>query len=63
MAENIKLDDLGERPEEEPEDQQQEETNVDTDWRDKSIIIIDGSNPDAVRGNQEEMKAADRELG
>ena len=64
MAERIELGEIGERPEEEqqPEDQQ-EETNVDDDWRDESIVIIDGSNPDAVRGNQEEMKAADRELG
>ena len=62
MAERIELDDLGERPEEQQQ-QQQEETNVDDEWRDESIIIIDGSNPDAVRGNQEAMKDADRELG
>ena len=62
MAERIEFKETGERPEEQPEDHQ-EETNVDDEWRDDSIIIIDGSNPDAVRGNQEAMKDADRELG
>ena len=63
MAERIELGEIGERPEEQQPEDQQEETNVDTDWRDESIVIIDGSNPDAVRGNQEAMKDADRELG
>ena len=63
MAERIELGEIGEKPEEQQPEDQQEETNVDDEWRDESIIIIDGSNPDAVRGNQEEMKAADRELG
>ena len=63
MTERIELGDLGERPEEQQPEDQQEETNVDDEWRDESIVIIDGSNPDAVRGDQEEMKAADRELG
>ena len=62
MAERIDLDDLGERPEQQPEDQQ-EEMNVDTDWRNESIYTFDTSNPDFVRGNQEAMKNADRELG
>ena len=62
MAERIEIGGLGERPEEQPEDQK-EETNVDTDWRDESIIIPDGSNPDFLRGKQESMKDADRELG
>ena len=63
MAERIELGEIGERPEEQQPEDQQEETNVDTDWRDESIVIIDGSNPDAVRGNQEAMKDADRDLG
>ena len=63
MADNIELGEIGERPEEQQPAYQQEETNVDDEWRDESIVIIDGSNPDAVRGNQEEMKDADRELG
>ena len=63
MADNIELGEIGEKPEEQQPEDQQEETNVDDEWRDESIIIIDGSNPDAVRANQEEMKAADRELG
>ena len=64
MADNIELGDLGERPEEQqPEDQEEEETNVDDEWRNESIIITDGSNPDFLRGKQEAMKDADRELG
>ena len=63
MAERIELGDSGEKPEDQQPEDQQEETNVDDEWRDESIVIIDGSNPDAVRGDQEEMKDADRELG
>ena len=47
MAERIELDDLGERPEQQPEDQQ-EETNVD----DESILVPDGSNPDFLGERQ-----------
>ena len=60
---DIELDNLDKRPEEEPENRQEEETNVDTDWRDESMIIFDTSNPDAVRGDLNAMKDADRELG
>ena len=60
---DIELDNFDKEAEEEqPEDQQEEETNVDTDWRDESVIIIDGSNPNA-RKNLNAMKDADRELG
>ena len=56
---DIELDNLDKRPEEEqPEDQQEEETNVDTDWRDESIIIIDTSNPDAGIPNPRKDAAA-----
>ena len=51
------LDNLDNKPEEEPEEQQ-EETNVDTDWRDQSMIIIDGSNPDAGIPNPRKDAAA-----
>ena len=37
MADNIELGDLGERPEEQQPEDQQEETNVDDEWRDESI--------------------------
>ena len=44
---DIELDNL-DKPEEEPEGQQEQETNIDNDdWRDQSIVIIDTSNPDA----------------
>ena len=60
---DIELDNFDKGAEEkQPEDQQEEETNVDTDWRDESVIIIDGSNPNA-RKNLNAMKDADRELG
>ena len=61
---DIKLDNLGERPEEQPQDQEEEEeTNVDTDWRDESVVILSGFNPDDIRENQDALKDADRELG
>ena len=66
---DIELNNLGEH-EEEDQQQAQEETNVDddeqSDWRNQSLPIFDSSNPDAtgnVRGNLDEMKDADRELG
>ena len=44
---DIELDNLDNRPEEVPEEQR-EETNIDTEWRYQSIVIIDTStNPDA----------------
>ena len=43
---DIELNNLDHKPEEEPEEQQEQETNID-DWRDQSIVIIDTSNPDA----------------
>ena len=56
---DIELDNLGEdRPIEEPEGE--EETN--TDWRDESVIIIGGFNPEIRQGLDAE-KQGDRELG
>ena len=44
---DIEMDNL-DKPEEEPEGQQEQETNIDDDdWRDQSIVIIDTSNPDS----------------
>ena len=57
---DIELDNLGERPVEEEEETGEEETN--TDWRDESVIIIGGFNPEIWEGLDEE-KNADRELG
>ena len=59
MDENIRLDNLDEVPEEE---EGYEETNIDDDWRDKSVIIIGGFNPEIRQGLDAE-KQADRELG
>ena len=58
MDEDIELDNLGEDPI--PEEEGEEET--DTDWRDESVIIMSGMNPDLRQGLEEE-KQADRELG
>ena len=44
---DIEVDNLGDRPVEEPEAGEEEETNIDTEWRDQGIVIIDTSNPDA----------------
>ena len=41
---DIELDNFDNRPEEVPEEQQ-EETNIDTAWRDQSVVIIGGFNP------------------
>ena len=60
MDEDIELDNLGEDQPIEPEEGEEEETN--TDWRDESVIIIGGFNPDIRQGIEEE-KQADRELG
>ena len=57
---DIELDNLGDRPVEE-EEAEEEETNIDTDWRDGSVVIIGGFNP--VREGLDEEKNADRELG
>ena len=56
---DIELDNLGEDQPIEPEEGKEEETN--TDWRDESVIIIGGFNPDIRQGIEEE-KQADREL-
>ena len=56
---DIELDNLGEDQPVEGEEGV-EETN--TDWRDESVIIIGGFNPD-IRQAIEEEKRADRELG
>ena len=53
----IELDDLDEQPVEEEEGE--EETNIDADWRDESFVIIG----DPVREGLDEEKYADRELG
>ena len=58
MDEDIKLDNLGEDPI--PEEEGEEETS--TDWRDESVIIMSGFNPELRQGLEEE-KQADRELG
>ena len=57
---DIELDNLGEDRLMEPEEGEAEETN--TDWRDESVIISGGFNPDIRQGIEEE-KQADRELG
>ena len=75
------MDDIGldnlDKPEEEPEEQQEQETNIDVDddWRDQSIVIIDTSNPDAEipnprkdtgvirRAYTEDKKSLLREMG
>ena len=51
MAERIEFKERGERPEEQPE-YQEEETNVDEE-RDESILVPDGSNPDFLGERQE----------
>ena len=58
MDEDIELDNLAEDPI--PEEEGEEETS--TDWRDESVIIMSGFNPELRQGLEEE-KQADRELG
>ena len=53
---DIELDNLGE---DQPIEFEEEETN--TDWRDESVIIIGGFNPEIRQGLDAE-KQADREL-
>ena len=60
MDEDIELGNLGDRALE--EEAEEEETNIDTDWRDKSVVIIGGFNPE-IREGLDEEKNADRELG
>ena len=57
---DIELDNLGKDRPIEPEKGEEEETN--TDWRNESVIIIGGFNPEIRKGLEEE-KQADRELG
>ena len=57
MDEGIELDNLGEDQPVEPEEGEEEETNM--DWRDESIIEF---NPE-IRQGLEKEKQADRELG
>ena len=57
---DIELDNLGEDQPIEPEEGEEGETN--TDWRDESVIIMSGFNPE-IRQGWEEEKQADRELG
>ena len=54
---DIELDNIGEDQPVEPEEGEEEETN--TDWRDESMIIMGGFNPEI----QQEEKQDDRELG
>ena len=54
----IELDNLGEDPI--PEEEGEEETDM--EWRDESVVIMSGMNPDLRQGLEEE-KQADRELG
>ena len=58
---DIELDNFDNRHEEVPEEEQQEETNIDTAWRDQSVVIIGGFNP--VREGLDEEKNAGKELG
>ena len=60
MDEDIELDNLGEDQPVEPEEGEEEETS--TDWRDESVVIMSGFNPE-IRQGLEEEKQADRELG
>ena len=53
----IELDNLGEQPVEEEEGE--EKANIDTDWRDESVVITG----DPVRKGLDEEKNADRGLG
>ena len=55
----IELDNLGEDQPIEPEEGEEE---TDMDWRDESVVIMSGMNPDLRQGLEEE-KQADRELG
>ena len=59
MAENIEHVDLDPNlPDDYEEEQQQEETNVDAedaDWRDESVIIINGYNPDATKNVRKDV--------
>ena len=57
MDEGIELDNLGEDQPVEPEEGEEEETNM--DWRDESIIEFNLE----IRQGLEEEKQADRELG
>ena len=59
MDEDIELDNLGENQPIEP-DEGEEETDM--DWRDESVIIMSGFNPE-IRQGLEKEKQADRELG
>ena len=46
---DIELDNLDrDRPEDCENDREEEETPFDNDWRDKCIVVIDTSNPDAI---------------
>ena len=52
MDEDIELDNLGD--DRIPEEEGEEETN--TDWRDESVIIIGGFNPEIRQGLDAEKK-------
>ena len=57
---DIELDDLGDRGQDRPsEDREDQETTFDDDWTDESILDIDPS----VREGLEAERRADRELG
>ena len=52
MDEDIELDNLGEDPI--PEEEGEEETS--TDWRDESVIIMSGFNPEIQQGLEGEKR-------
>ena len=60
---NIELDDLGDRGEDRPpeDDREEEETALDDDWRSENVL--DMSIDPNIRGNLDAAKTADRELG
>ena len=59
MDEDIELDNLGEDQQIEPDEGEEE---IGMDWRDESVIIMSGFNPE-IRQGLEKEKQADRELG
>ena len=57
---DIELDNLGGHQPVEPEEGEEEETN--TDWRDESVIIMSGFNPELRQGLKEEEKRLDTNI-
>ena len=44
----MELDNLDRQEEEQQQQEAKQETNIDDDWRNESIVVIDMSNPDAM---------------